>query len=185
MHSTLAVALWPRIETSLLRQVVLALAGSLLLTVSAKIQVPFWPVPMTMQTFVVLMIGATFGLRLGAATVGLYLAEGLVGLPVFAQGGGAAQFAGPTGGYLIGFMAAAMLVGYLVQRGLGRNLATALATFVLAELVIFACGIGWLAGLIGLERAFAAGLLPFLPAEALKLGLATALLPFAWRLARR
>lgn len=184
MQSTLATALWSRSESSRIRQIILVLAGSALLTLSAKIQVPFWPVPMTMQTFVVLMIGATCGWRLGGATVALYLAEGLIGLPVFAHGGGAAQFVGPTGGYLAGFLLAAMLVGRLAQRGFGRGTATALVAFAVGEIAIFACGLAWLAYLFGPEKAVAAGLMPFLPAEALKIALATALLPVAWRLAR-
>lgn len=185
MQSTLAMTLWAKIETSRIRQLALVVAGSLLLTLSAKIQVPFWPVPMTMQTFVVLMIGATCGARLGGAAVALYLAQGLVGLPVFAHGGGVAQFAGPTGGYLIGFLVAAVLLGHLARRGFGRNLVTALVAFAIAEVAIFACGLAWLATLVGVDKAIAGGLLPFLPAETLKVALATALLPAAWRFARR
>jgi biotin transport system substrate-specific component len=107
---------------SLLQQVLLAIAGSLLLWVSAKVQVPFWPVPMTMQTFVVLGLGAAFGWRLGMATVALYLLEGAMGLPVFAgtpeKGIGLAYMAGPTGGYLAGFVVAAGITGWLAEKGL-------------------------------------------------------------------
>ena len=123
--NTLAAALLPRRATALAGAALLALAGSLLLTLSAKVQVPFYPVPITMQSLVVLCLGATLGARLGAATVVLYLLEGALGLPVFAgtpeRGIGLAYMAGPTGGYLIGFVAAAYLVGLLAERGWDRS----------------------------------------------------------------
>ncbi len=104
MTGTLAARLWPvEAGNATTRAIVLIVAGSLLLTLSAKVQVPFWPVPMTMQTFVVLMIGATYGSTLGAATVLVYLVQGALGLPVFAKGGGLAYMTGPTGGYLLGW----------------------------------------------------------------------------------
>jgi biotin transport system substrate-specific component len=96
---------------------VLAVIGSILLTISAKIQVPFWPVPMTMQTLVVLVLGVAYGWRLAGATVLLYLAQGALSLPVFAGGGGLAYMSGPTGGYLVGFLLAAVAVGWLAERG--------------------------------------------------------------------
>jgi|GEM_PF-30314 len=186
MTGTLAARLWPvEAGNAVTRAIVLIVAGSLLLTLSAKVQVPFWPVPMTMQTFAVLSIGAAYGSTLGAATVLAYLAQGAVGLPVFAKGGGLAYMMGPTGGYLLGFLVAAWLVGKLAERGLDRRVPTALAVFLLGDLVIFAFGVGWLASLIGLEKAWAAGVVPFLPAEALKIALAMAVLPLAWRLGER
>ena len=104
---TLVDVLWsPGTGSNPARAIVLALIGSILLIISAKIQVPFWPVPMTMQTFVVLVLGIAYGWRLAGATVLLYLAQGAVGLPVFAAGGGLTYLAGPTGGYLIGFLLA-------------------------------------------------------------------------------
>ncbi len=186
MTGTLAARLWPvEAGNAVTRAIVLIVAGSLLLTLSAKVQVPFWPVPMTMQTFAVLLIGAAYGSTLGAATVLAYLAQGAVGLPVFAKGGGLAYMMGPTGGYLLGFLVAAWLVGKLAERGLDRRVPTALAVFLLGDLVIFAFGVSWLASLIGFEKAWAAGVVPFLPAEALKIALAMAVLPLAWRLGER
>ncbi|MCX7629969.1 MAG: biotin transporter BioY [Geminicoccaceae bacterium] len=186
MTGTLAARLWPvRADNAAIRAIVLIVAGSLLLTLSAKVQVPFWPVPMTMQTFAVLLIGAAFGSTLGALTVAFYLVQGALGLPVFARGGGLAYLAGPTGGYLAGFLLAAWIVGKLAERGLDRRVLTALPVFLLGDLVIFVCGVGWLAWLIGFEKAWAVGVLPFLPAEALKIALAVAVLPFAWRLLGR
>lgn len=182
MTETLAARLWPATGTRPgLRALALIVLGSLLLTLSAKVQVAFWPVPMTMQTFAVLVIGAAYGSTLGAATVAVYLAQGALGLPVFAKGGGLAYLSGPTGGYLLGFLLAAWLVGRLAERGLDRSWRTALPMLLLGELAIFLLGVGWLATLIGPEKAWTAGLVPFLPGEALKVALAMAVLPLAWR----
>ena len=121
---TLAATLWPQQAASrIARFAALAIGGALALAISAKTQVPFYPVPMTLQTLVVLAIGAAFGARLAAATVLLYLGEGLAGLQVFAGlAAGPAYMAGPTGGYLVGFLFAAALVGWLAERGWDRSL---------------------------------------------------------------
>lgn len=185
-HPTLADALWsPAAGSNAVRAVVLAVVGSILLTISAKIQVPFWPVPMTMQTLVVLVLGVTYGWRLAGATVLLYLAQGALGLPVFAKGGGLAYMAGPTGGYLVGFLLAAVALGWLAERGWARSVPSTLAAMLVGTAIIFACGIAWLGALIGLRAAIGAGLVPFLLSEAVKIALATALVPFAWRLLQR
>lgn len=185
-HATLADVLWsPAAGSTAVRAIVLAVIGSLLLTISAKIQVPFWPVPMTMQTFVVLVLGVAYGWRLAGATVLLYLAQGALGLPVFAGGGGLAYMAGPTGGYLAGFLLAAVAVGWLAERGWARSAPSTLAAMLIGTAIIFGCGIAWLATLIGLPQAISAGLVPFLLSEAVKIALATALVPSAWRLMRR
>ncbi len=168
-------------EDGLLCCGLLVLAGAALLTISAKVQVPFWPAPITMQTFVVLLIGAGFGLRLGLATVGVYLAEGAAGWPVFAGGSGYAYFAGPAGGYLIGFLAAVAVVGFMAERGYDRRWHTALLTFLIGDIVLFAFGLAWLAHLFGIWKAIAVGLLPYLLAEASKIALAMAILPFIWK----
>jgi biotin transport system substrate-specific component len=185
--ATLMAALWPageRPETGALRALVLAVVGSLLLTVSAKVQVPFWPVPMTMQTFAVVVIGMAYGWRLGAATVLLYLVEGATGLPVFAgtpeRGIGLAYMAGPTGGYLVGFLAAAALCGWLAERGWDRRLVPALFAMLLGHAVIFVFGLGWLGHAIGLEKAVAVGFTPFLVGTVVKIALAAAVLWAAW-----
>lgn len=179
---TLADALWQAEGTHrFARSAILAVAGSILLAVSAKILVPFWPVQMSMQTFAVLVIGAAYGPRLAGATVALYLAEGAIGLPVFGLGAGLAYMAGPTGGYLVGFFFAAVVVGFLAERGFDRRWSTALVAFLIGNAVIFAFGIAWLTVLIGFDKAIAGGLLPFLPAEALKVALAMAVLPLAWK----
>jgi biotin transport system substrate-specific component len=180
---TLAAALWPQQAASrMARFAALAVGGTLALAISAKVQVPFIPVPMTLQTLVVLIIGAAFGARLAAATVALYLAEGLLGLPVFAGAlAGPAYMAGPTGGFLIGFFFAAALVGWLAERGWDRSLDLLLATMALGHVVIFVFGLAWLAHLFGPEKAWALGFAPFYAATAVKTLLAWALVGAAWR----
>jgi biotin transport system substrate-specific component len=171
-------ALWPTEGAMrVIRAALLAILGSALLTLSAKVQVPFYPVPMTMQTLVVLLIGIAFGARLGVATVLLYLAEGALGLPVFAgtpeKGIGLAYMVGPTGGYLLGFVLAAGIAGGIAER---RRAAAALALAVVAgSLAIYLPGVLWLATFVGLERALALGVVPFLGGDLLKAGLAFAL----------
>lgn len=153
------------------------LLGSTLLWASAKVQVPFWPVPMTMQTYVVLSVGALFGWRLGAMTILAYIAEGAIGLPVFAaspaRGVGLAYLAGPTGGYLAGYVVAAVLVGFLAERGWDRSfLGTALAVLA-GEMAILGMGCAWLAAQMGWQKALAFGLGPFLFGDAAKMAFAT------------
>ena len=179
---TLAAKLWPAERgTRLARNAALAFGGALALTLSAKAQVPFYPVPMTLQTLVVLVLGAAFGARLGAAAVALYLAEGLLGLPVFAGAvAGPLYMAGPTGGFLVGFLAAAALVGFLAERGWDRSWGRLLAAMTLGHLVVFALGFARLALLIGPANAIAAGVTPFVLATIVKTLLATATVRAAW-----
>jgi biotin transport system substrate-specific component len=166
-----------RHATDLARPALLALGGSLAIAASAQIQVPMQPVPMTLQSLVVLMVGIAYGPRLGAATVMLYLFEGLVGLPVFAGfRAGPAVLAGPTGGFLMGFVPAAALAGWMAARGWARGVLPMAATFIAGHAVLFAFGVTWLGLLVGLERAVAFGLLPFLPGTAVKTALGVALL---------
>jgi biotin transport system substrate-specific component len=164
-----------RASAGFVTQVALVLAGTALLALSARVQIPFWPVPMTLQTLAVLMIGAAYGARLGGATLLAYLAEGAVGFPVFASGAGLAYMAGPTGGYLLGFLLAAVFVGYAADRGWLKRLVPAVAVMLGGGMLIYAPGVAWLSGLIGMQKAVAGGLLPFLPAEAFKLALAALL----------
>ncbi len=184
---TLVSTLWPAPSggSRAARNVLLALAGTLALTVSAKTQIPFWPVPMTMQTFVVLVIGMACGTRLGVATIALYLIEGALGLPVFAgtpeKGVGLAYMMGPTGGYLLGFVAAAWLCGWLAERGFDRSPLRTLAAMSLGHALIFVFGVTWLAQLIGFEKAFATGVVPFWAATIAKTLLGVVTLPLAWK----
>ena len=185
---TLADAVWPVAAgyNRLARNTALVVAGSLLLWLSAKVQIPFWPVPMTMQTFVVLVLGCAYGWKLGTATVLVYLLEGALGLPVFSgtpeRGIGIAYMSGPTGGYLAGFVAAAALCGWLAERGWDRTWQDAAIAMLLGHVVILALGWAWLASLVGPARAYAAGVAPFYAATIAKTALAVVALPIAWKL---
>ena len=191
-RGTLAAVLWPATEGDSIvqrgvRAVLLALIGSALLTLSAKIQVPFYPVPMTMQTLVVLTLGMAFGWRLGAATVMLYLAQGAMGLPVFSgtpeKGIGLAYMMGGTGGYLAGFVVASALCGWLAERGWDRSVVTTALAMLLGNVVIYILGLAWLGGLFGWDKPILAwGLTPFVLGDLAKLVLAAIAMPLVWRL---
>jgi biotin transport system substrate-specific component len=189
LHPTLSSTLWPVAADDLarwLRAVLLAVVGSFFVAVSAQVQVPMVPVPMTMQSFAVLVIGAAYGARLGAATLLLYALEGAAGLPVFAGfKSGATHMMGPTAGYIVGFILAAGAVGWLAERGWDRTIGGTVRAMLIGKLLIFVPGIAWLATLIGLDKAFAAGLVPFLPGIVVKVALAVAVLPGAWALIGR
>lgn len=166
--------------------VVAVIAGSLLLTLSAKVQVPFYPVPMTMQTLVVIGLGLALGPVRGAGAVALYLVEGALGLPVFAgtpeKGIGLAYMMGPTGGYLAGYLPAALLAGWLAERGWDRNVFTAMAAALLAGAVIYVPGLLWLGSVIGWDKpVLAFGLTPFIPGDIMKAMLAAVAFPAAWK----
>ena len=189
VRPTLAGAVWPEQASTAsraARAVLLALVGSAVLTLSARLSVPFWPVPMTLQSLAVLLIGAGFGLRLGAATVLLYLLEGAVGLPVFAgtpmHGLGLAYMMGPTGGYLVGFLAAAALVGFFAERGADRSVPKLLGAMTLGHLVLFGFGYAWLAHLLGRDLALTAGVEPFILGTVVKTLLAGLVVPAIWQL---
>jgi biotin transport system substrate-specific component len=187
--STLVGQLWPaRDETrfAVIRAALLVMAGVALLIASAKIQVPFYPVPMTLQTLAVLLIGATYGWRLGGLTVALYIAQGAAGVPVFAGPvAGAAYLAGPTGGFIIGFFAAAVVTGYLAERGWDRSLLSVIAMMTIGHAVNFAFGLGWLTTLMPISKAWAVGAAPFMLATLLKTALAVAAMRAAWTFAGR
>ena len=173
-------SLVPQLTGSAANQLMAVLAGIALLTASAHIKIPFYPVPLTMQTLVVLCIGMTYGARLGGATLLGYLAAGFIGLPVFAGGAGMAYMMGPTGGYLAGFFAAAVVLGALAERGWTRSWATAAAAMLMGNVIIYLLGVGWLTSLIGWDKAVQFGLLPFLYGDALKLIIAALGVPYLW-----
>lgn len=170
-------------------QIFLAVLGTLLLTLSAKTRVVLGPVDMSLQTLVVLLIGASFGMRLGVATLLLYLAEGAMGFPVFQatpeKGIGIAYMLGSTGGYLAGFVVMAAIAGWAADRGWDRNVLKLLAAMIVAEIVMMAMGWAWLSTLIGAEKAWTFGVVPFILPDAVKVALAACLLPAAWSLGRR
>ncbi len=163
----------------------LVIAGVVALAISAKITVPLWPVPTTMQTFAVLTIGAAYGPALGLGTVLAYLAVGALGLNVFAGTGevrGLAYMMGGTGGYLVGFALAAGLLGYVARRGWDRSVLRMSAGLLLGNMCIYVPGLLWLGVHYGWDKPILDwGLWPFLPGDALKLALAALLVPGLWR----
>ena len=169
------------------RRTALILAGTVFLAACSWIEVPMVPVPMTMQSFALLVVGALYGWRLGGATVGAYLAAGAIGLPVFAGGAsGLDHFVGPTAGYLFAFPVATILVGWLAERGLTHHPLASFGIMLLGHAVIVGPGVAWLAVGAGLEweEAAAAGMTPFLPGMALKSAAAAACLHAAQRYGR-
>lgn len=161
------------IGSTIARKAAITVLGSLFLAALSQVTVPFYPVPMTLQTLGVMLIGLTFGFRLATATVALYLVEGLIGLPVFAGfAAGPAVFIGGTAGYLFGFLGAAALMGFMADRGAAKSWGGAAATLLAGEVVIFGLGIAYLTYLYGFENALAYGLYPFLLADLVKLSLA-------------
>ncbi len=166
-------------------EILLVLAGSAVIALSAWVAVPlpFSPVPVTGQTFGVLFVGSVLGARRGAAAALAYLAEGCSGLPVFAGGAAGAQIlAGPTGGYLAGFVPGAFLCGALAERGWDRRPIPTVASMALGNIAILLPGLLWLTRFVGMDRALPLGLFPFLPGDVVKIALAAALLPLGWKL---
>jgi len=158
------------IQTKLIKSILAVVLGSIVLTISAKIKIPFYPVPMTMQTFVVLLLGLSFGYKIGLSAVGLYLLEGIIGLPVFSnspeRGIGLVYFTGPTMGYLIGFLSACYLASFVK---LNDNFFITFSKLTLAVSTIYIFGVIWLGTLIGWDKPiFNLGVAPFLLAEAFK-----------------
>lgn len=191
----LATAVWPDNANRWVQAIVLILVGTAILAISAKIKVPFRPVPVTLQTLAIMALAAAYGSRLAVATVVAYLLEGAVGFPVFTntppEVAGSAYLIGPTGGFLIGFIALAWIVGTAADRGWDRSVPKLLAAMVVADAVVFALGFIWLAWFatmanggtgIGAAAAFKFGVAPFLLADFLKIALAALAVPAAWRL---
>lgn len=181
-HSTFT----PRSPTArLARHGLAVLAGSLVMAIAAHVQVPMWPVPMTLQMLAVFGLALGFGFRLATAMAAAYLVEGALGLPVFAGGGGVGYLAGPTAGYLFGFLFAAAVIGFLADRGWNREPSRAIAAAFIGAVIVYLLGVAWLATLIGPTAAFKSGVLPFLPGEAVKVMLAGLALPALRRLISR
>jgi biotin transport system substrate-specific component len=164
-------------NSRILKYILVIFLGSILLTISSKIKIPFYPVPMTMQTFVVLFLGMSFGYRVGLATVSLYLVEGIIGLPVFSnspeKGVGFVYFTGPTMGYLIGFLFATFLAGYFNFKG---NILNNFIKLLISVSTIYILGVFWLGSLIGWDKPIIQlGVTPFLLAELFKIVILTLL----------
>jgi biotin transport system substrate-specific component len=179
-------AVWPNAGVG--REAALILGGSLFIALAAQLQVllPFSPVPVTGQTFAVLLLAAVYGSKRGPAAVLTYLILGFSGLPVFAGGAfGAARLLGPTAGYLVGFLGAAFIVGTLSERGWDRRPWSTAAAMTLGNLAIYIVGAAWLSAFVSWESVFRVGVLPFLAGDAIKIALATLLLPVGWKLVGR
>ena len=164
-------------QSQIIKSLIVIFLGSLALTISAKVKIPFYPVPMTMQTFIVLFMGISFGYKIAIATVGLYLLEGIIGLPVFSnspeRGVGLVYFTGPTMGYLIGFLSASYLASFIK---IDDNYFLIFAKLVISVLTIYIGGVLWLGTLIGWEKPiFTLGAKPFLLAEIFKIAILTLL----------
>jgi biotin transport system substrate-specific component len=166
--------------------------GTLLITICAKINVPVWPVPVTLQSFAIAALAAAFGMRIGVATVALYLLEGAVGLPVFATGGGLVYLVGPTGGFLLGFLLMAAIIGFAADKGASGKPLTLFAAMLVAEVVLLAVGFVWLLALSGnagwidqnnvVASAYAGAVQPFIIWDILKMALAALTVTGAWRI---
>ncbi len=187
----LAERLWQAEGTGLwLKRMLLVAGGIAALTIAAKIKVPMWPVPATMQTFVVLSIGAAYGLRLGVATLAGYLLVGLLGFDVFtsssAEVNGWAYMTGATGGYLVGFAVAAAVMGGLARAGWDRSVTRMAGAMLLGNVIIYAFGLPWMAHLFleakGWDWVLQWGMTNFLVFDAMKLALAALLFPALWKL---
>jgi len=188
VKSTVADVFRPSAGVSaVLYDAIIVICGSLVVALSAQIRIypGFSPVPITGQTFAVLMLGALLGSRRGVLAMLAYLVEGALGLPVFAAGIGLPVLFGPTGGYLVGFVAAAYLVGKLAEMGWDRRIATTIAAMIVGNIVLYAFGVCWLAIMTNIGTALAVGLYPFIVGDILKVVLAAAVLPVGWKLLGR
>jgi biotin transport system substrate-specific component len=189
MSPLVSLALPQKGASRLATQLLVVIGGTLLLTLSAKTKVMLGPVDISLQTLAVLTIAATFGMRLGVATLLLYMAEGAMGFPVFQstpeKGIGIAYMLGSTGGYLAGFVLMAAIVGWAADRGWDRNPIKLFNAMLVAEGVMMAMGFAWLALLIGAEKSWQFGVVPFIVGDLIKVGLAAALVPAVWSLLKR
>jgi len=172
-------------QTKILKYIFIALIGSIILAISSKVKIPFYPVPMTMQTLVVLMIGVGFGWKLGLATVSLYLFEGIIGLPVFSgtpeKGIGLIYFTGPTMGYLIGFLPAVFFAGLLkvyYKYNLIHRFILNFIFYTFSVSFIYLFGLIWLSNFVPVEKIWIVGAMPFLLAELLKISILTVFVTF-------
>lgn len=189
MRPLVSLALPEKGAARLVTQLFLAIAGTLLLTLSAKTKVMLGPVDMSLQTLAIFLIAAAFGMRLAVATLVLYMLEGAMGFPVFQstpeKGIGLAYMVGTTGGYLAGFVVMAAIAGWAADRGFDRNPFKLFGALLIAEVIMMAMGFAWLATIIGAEKAWQFGVVPFIVPDLVKVALAASLVPAVWSLLPR
>jgi len=182
---TLIDILIPRIENKILilaKDIVLILSFTALTGICAKLKIEIGPVPITMQTFAVLLSGAILGSIRGAMSQFVYLIFGLAGIPWFSRGDGLSYLFSPTFGYLLGFIFASFFVGFLCERGFDRKIEKSILAMIIGNIVLYLPGLVWLARFVGFERVLAVGFYPFILGDLLKIFLTTSLLPFCWKI---
>lgn len=185
---TLIDAVLPEINSkslALLKNSLLVLSFSLLTALSAQIKVEIGPVPLTMQTFFVLLSGALLGSKKGAFSQLVYLFGGLAGIPWFSRGGGIIYILSPSFGYIVGFVLAAFFTGLFCERGFDRQIKMAFLAILVGNIILYIPGLLWLARFIGFEKVLAAGFYPFILGDLLKISLIGAILPISWNLIKR
>ncbi|MDR0587961.1 MAG: biotin transporter BioY [Burkholderiales bacterium] len=181
-YPPLLQAYCPTIQTGIFKKALIVLLGSVALAVSAKLALPVGVIPFTMQTYVVMVLGALLGSRLATASGLLYLAEGLAGLPVFASGGGWAYLSSPSFGFLLGFIVAMFFIGWMTERGQGRGLLSSLVIMTLGHAILFAFGVAYLSASLGLYQAYQVGFAPFILASIIKTVMAALTVAALWRI---
>jgi len=162
-----------------------SIIGSFLLAISSKVQIPLTPVPVTLQTLVLLVMSMFLGWRSALGATSLYLFQGAIGLPVFAHGGGFVILFGPTGGYLFGFLIASLVVGYLAEKGWDKSVVLTFTSMTIGTLIIYLFGVIWLSYLKDLNTALVFGLLPFITPDILKICLGTCLVSAGWEISEK
>ena len=185
---TLIDVVFPKIESknlALVKDILLVLSFAILTGICAKLKIEIGPVPITMQTFAVLISGALLGSKRGALSQITYLLTGLAGIPWFSRGGGMGYVFSPTFGYIVGFVLAAFFVGFLCERGFDRKIETAILAMLVGNVLIYLPGLFWLTGFVGWEKGLAVGFYPFIVGDFIKLFLAGLILPLAWKFIKK
>ncbi len=185
---TLIEAVLPKIESKILtiiRDVLLVFSFAILTGVSAKLKIEVGPVPITLQTFVVLLSGALLGSKKGTASQLTYLTGGLLGLPWFSRGGGIQYIVSPTFGYIVGFVLAAYFIGFLSEKGWDRNIKTAILAMLAGNIILYMPGLLWLTRFVGFSKVLNFGFYPFVIGDLIKIILAGLTLPLGWKIIKR
>jgi biotin transporter BioY len=185
---TLIDVVFPKIESknlALLKDILLVLSFAILTGICAKLKIEIRVVPITMQTFAVLISGALLGSKRGALSQITYLLMGLAGIPWFSRGGGMSYVFSPTFGYIVGFVLAAFFVGFLCEKGFDRKIETAILAMLVGNILIYLPGLLWLARFVGFEKVLLVGFYPFITGDVIKLFFASLILPLGWKIAKK